>query len=245
MTRCHPNDRTAYARENRKGVKMETLTFKGKAYITDADGFLADPNEWDEDFAIGLAPTLGIPQGLTEEHWEVIHFIRETCEREGKCPLVFQTCRANKLRLKDLQRLFPAGYLRGACKLAGITYMVWNITKDKEGWFFPCQVPGHAAAPSLPEKTYTIDARGFLVNPDNWDEQYTLLKAHEMGMPEGLTERHWQVIHFLRDSFKKMGVVPTVYETCDANNLEIDDLERLFPQGYQRGAVKMAGLRVR
>jgi hypothetical protein len=38
-------------------------------------------------------------------------------------------------------------------------------------------------------------------------------------------------------NFKKKNVVPTVYETCEANDLEIDDLERLFPQGYHRGAV--------
>jgi len=229
---------------------METLTFKGKAYITDDDGFLADPNKWDEDFAIWLAPTLGIPRGLTEEHWEVIHFIRETCEREGKCPLVFQTCRANKLRLKDLQRLFPAGYLRGACKLAGITY--------KEGWFFPGLVPmgeqppalsiaekRGAADSSLSKKTYTIDARGFLLNPDDWDKRYVLLKAEEMGLLEALTGKHWEIIYFMRHSFKETGVVPTVYETCDANNLEIEELEKLFPHGYHRGAVKMAGLRVR
>ena len=224
---------------------METLTFNGKTYLTDEDGFLTDPNEWDEDFAIGLAQTLGIPDGLTDKHWEVIHFIRETCEREGRCPLVFQTCKTNGLHLKDLQQLFPTGYLRGACKLAGITYMVWNITKDEEGWFFPCLAPRRTAAITLPEKTYTIDGWGFLANPDDWDEQYALLRAHEMGLYEGLTERHWQVIHFLRNSFKKKGIVPTIYEACEGNNLEIDDLERLFPQGYHRCAVKIAGLKVR
>jgi sulfur relay (sulfurtransferase) DsrC/TusE family protein len=40
------------------------------------------------------------------------------------------------------------------------------------------------------------------------------------------------------------GVVPTVYETFVANSLELEDLERLFPDGYQRDAVKLAGLRV-
>ena len=35
----------------------------------------------------------------------------------------------NRLRLRELQKLFHAGYLRGACKLAGITYM--------EGYFAP------------------------------------------------------------------------------------------------------------
>jgi len=40
------------------------------------------------------------------------------------------------------------------------------------------------------------------------------------------------------------GLVPTLYETCTASDLELEDLERLFPDGYQRGVVKIAGLRV-
>ena len=67
----------------------------------------------------------------------------------------------------------------------------------------------------------------------------------EMGLLEALTGKHWEIIYFMRHSFKETGVVPTVYETCDANNLEIEELEKLFPHGYHRGAVKMAGLRVR
>ena len=222
---------------------METLTFKGKTYRMDTGGFLMDPDQWDEGFAIALAPRLEISQGLTRKHWDVIHYIREAYEREGTCPLVFQTCKANRLHLKDLQKLFPTGYLRGACKLAGITY--------KESCFDAGLVPigeqsiRKARPAASPEKTYTIDAQGFLANPDDWDEQYALLKAYEMGILKSLTDKHWQIIHFIRDGFKKNGVVPTVYETCEANNLEVEELEKLFPHGYHRGAVKMAGLRVR
>jgi tRNA 2-thiouridine synthesizing protein E len=36
-----------------------------------------------------------------------------------------------------------------------------------------------------------------------------------------------------------------VTETCEANDLDIDELEQLFPDGYHRGAVKIAGLRLR
>ncbi len=63
-------------------------------------------------------------------------------------------------------------------------------------------------------------------------------------MPK-LTDRHWQVIRFLRQSHEKNNLVPTVYETCEANKMDLEELERLFPDGYHRGAVKIAGLRVR
>jgi tRNA 2-thiouridine synthesizing protein E len=64
-------------------------------------------------------------------------------------------------------------------------------------------------------------------------------------MPGGLSESHWNIIHFLRDRFVKNGTVPTVYETCGDNGIDLEELERLFPDGYHRGAVKIAGLRVR
>ena len=232
---------------------MKRLTFEEKGYLVDEDAFLLNHNQWDEAFAEGIAPSLGILHRLSEKQWDIIYFIREMYARHGKCPMVYETCKANGLRLKELRELFPTGYLRGACKLAGITY--------KEGYHGSVALPARAGAiPSRPgkidalvhdrvsypsEKTYRVDVRGFLADPAEWDEQYAICKAFEMGMPELLTEEHWEIIHFIRDGFRDNGVVPTVYETCEANNLEIEALEKLFPHGYHRGAVKLAGLRVR
>jgi len=218
---------------------MTSFTFKDKAYEVDSEGFLMDFGAWDEDFAEGMAPRLEIPHGLTKEHWDVIHYIRNTFRQLGKCPLVYQACRHNGLRLKELKNLFPTGYLRGACKLAGITY--------KEGYIEYAWLPPTAEdmAPVSMDKTYQVDLRGFLANPADWDEAFAIYKAYEMKMPESLTARHWRVIRFLRDTYNKNYVVPTVYETCEANRIDIEELERLFPDGYHRGAVKLAGLRVR
>ena len=46
-------------------------------------------------------------------------------------------------------------------------------------------------------------------------------------------------------SSARAGRVATLFETCDALNLDIGELEELFPTGYHRGAVKIAGLRVK
>ena len=94
--------------------------------------------------------------------------------------------------------------------------------------------------------TYEVDARGFLVNSNDWNEYYAVFRAHEMKIPGGkLTDRHWQVIQYLRDYFETKKEVPTVYQTLEANGMELEELEQLFPDGYHRGAVKIAGLRVR
>jgi tRNA 2-thiouridine synthesizing protein E len=217
---------------------METFTFGDKTYTVDTEEFLLDYNQWDENFARGMAPKVGIIGGLSEDHWKIIHFIRDTFKETGRCPLVYETCRKNRLHLQELKRLFPAGYLRGACKLTGISY--------KEGYLDQSGLEEFAERVASPAqgKTYEIDGRGFLVNPFDWDEGFASLKAYEMKMPK-LSEKHWQIINFLRESFKKNNVVPTVYETCEVNGIELDELEKLFPDGYHRGAVKVSGLRVR
>jgi tRNA 2-thiouridine synthesizing protein E len=217
---------------------MGTFSVRGKTYEVDTEEFLSEFSQWDEDFARGMAPKVGVITGLSEDHWRIIHFIRDAFKKTGRCPLVYETTRMNRLHLQELKALFPAGYLRGACKVAGITY--------KEGYLDQSWVEDFAeqVTEGAQQKTYETNVRGFLINPSQWDKRYAAHRAWEMKMPK-LTERHWQIISFLRESFEKNNVVPTVYETCEANHIEIDELQELFPDGYHRGAVKIAGLRVR
>jgi len=141
--------------------------------------------------------------------------------------------------LGDLKRLFPTGYLRGVCKLAGVTY--------REGYFQQFWLEENIVhhTRNYENKVYAADVHGFLFNADDWDENFAIHKAYEMKMPEYLTDSHWETIYFMREHFKKTGQVPTVIETCEAAGLEIDQFEKLFPDGYHRGAVKISGLRVR
>jgi tRNA 2-thiouridine synthesizing protein E len=218
---------------------MGTFTFKDKTYEVDAEEFLLDSNKWDQDFAAGMAPWVDIHHGLTKDHWDVIHFIRKRYAETGRCPLVYQVCLVNRLSIEELEKLFPTGYLRGACKVAGVTY------RDSFAEFPIRSASPEDVPPSSPDKVYRVDINGFLVDPDEWDEPFTIAKAYEMKMKDKLTNKHWQIIDFLRKQYRQTKVVPTVYETCKANKLTIEDLERLFPDGYHRGAVKLAGLRVR
>lgn len=224
---------------------MEGTAVGAQGYHVDGDGFLVDFADWDESFAESIAPSFGIAGGLTPKHWEVIHYIRRTFLEYGQCPLVYHTCKANGLRIRDLQSLFPSGYLRGACRLAGVTY--------KQGYHGSGSLPAAAARPvaarlheaeqAAAARTYTVDAHGFLIDPGQWDEAYAAQRAAEMKV-QPLTDAHWKVLRFLRERHAVNGVVPTIYETCASNDLELEDLELLFPDGYQRGAVKLAGLRV-
>lgn len=218
-----------------------TFTYKDKGYEVDSKGFLVDFDSWDENFAEGMAPEVKIAGGLTKEHWDVIYTIRSAYKEMGRSPLLYETCKINSLRAGDLEKLFPTGYLRGACKLAGITSKVSHLGLP----YHPASSPDTISFMESYNKTYSVDMRGFLMNPDQWDELYAAHRAYEAKIPGGkLTDKHWQIIRFLRKHYKEKKEVPTVYETCRANRIDIKELERLFPDGYHRGAVKIAGLRV-
>jgi len=216
---------------------MRYFTHNGSKYKVDALGYLLDPEEWDENFAEGMAPKVRIEGGLTEAHWKVIYFIRNTFDKMNICPLVYVACKQNAIGLGDLKKLFPTGYLRGACRLAGVTY--------REGYFQKNWSEEHIVHHTrmYEKKSYETDVYGFLVNFEDWDENFAVHKAYEMKMPEYLTSKHWDIIYFMRKHYESTGVVPTVYETCENNDIDLDALERLFPDGYHRGAVKIAGLR--
>jgi tRNA 2-thiouridine synthesizing protein E len=217
---------------------MPSLIFKNKTYEIDDENFLVDPGQWDEDFAEAMALNVNIKGSLSASHWQVIRFIREAFSESGKCPMVHETCKAVGLRTLELSRLFPTGYLRGACKLAGLTYRVQQILPS----WLPEERLTKVAVP-IEDRVYRLNIWGFLVDPSDWDEDFAVHKSQEMKMLGPLTERHWQVIRFLRQYYEQMGRVPTVYETCAAVQVEIEELGQLFPDGYHRGAVKLAGLR--
>ena len=220
---------------------MKVFTYKDKSYNIDDEGFLVDYNQWDENFAILIASKLGMSEKLSEKHWTIIHFIRGSFSQNGRCPTVYETCRANELTWLELKELFPTGYHRGACLIAGLNHSDRIVNYYREpGPVRPIEQSGI----NQREKSYRIDAEGFLIDPSEWDEEFAINKALEMKIPGGLTDKHWKIIYFLRDNYQKSGIVPTVFECCESNNIDLGDLEKLFPCGYHRCAVKISGLRV-
>lgn len=218
---------------------MESFRVNGRTYETDSLGFLLRPEDWTEEFATATAPLVGIRKGLTNQHWNVLRYLRTKYGATGQCPLLYFACSDNGLSVAQLQRLFPTGYLRGACRLAGITY--------REGYLSnPCRATAEKGCPvEHAEKVYRVDVRGFLVDPSQWDSEFARHRAEEMGIHQGLTQAHWRVIAHLRVTESETGEVPTAYSLCEALGLTVEDLSTLFPSGYHRGAVKLAGLRVR
>lgn len=92
----------------------------------DAEGYLLNPEDWDEAVARELAAEEGID--LTPEHWDVLHFMRAYWSEHQVAPdvrhvqeyLAREHGMDRKTAKEHLYRLFPYGYVKQACKLAGM-----------------------------------------------------------------------------------------------------------------------------
>ncbi|TET39564.1 MAG: TusE/DsrC/DsvC family sulfur relay protein [Planctomycetota bacterium] len=243
-------------------MEKNSIRIKGKEYRLDKFGFLDSPDQWDEDFAEGIARKLGIYDGLTEEHWKFIRYLRAKFLDEETVPLVVHACAENKLRLNRLMALFPTGYFRGACKIAGISFAFMAATNmwityenivpveaerkaeeerkaEKE---LKAEEERKAEEKRKVEEEYKVTMLGFLEDFAGWSERFAHYVTRDWNLPEGLTERHWIVIRFLRDFYVTTRTIPTIYETCKTNNVSLEEFGKLFPRGYRRGACRAAGL---
>ncbi len=99
---------------------MPVLDIKGISYALNEDGFMKNPDDWNEEVAVVLAKTQEGLNELTEEHWKVIHYIRGYYLEKKLAPMVRKVCKNSGFSLKHIFELFPSGPAKGACKLAGL-----------------------------------------------------------------------------------------------------------------------------
>jgi len=98
---------------------MAEVEFGGKLLEIDEDGFIQDPESWDEAVAADLAKTEGVDD-LTEDHWVLVNYIREYYLEYQMAPMIRKVCKSTGFKLKEIYDLFPSGPAKGVCKVAGL-----------------------------------------------------------------------------------------------------------------------------
>lgn len=209
-----------------------SVSFKGKEYKLDRHGFLDPSDQWDKNFAEEMAKMQGIHGGLSEDHWKFLSYLRNKFLVEKTVPVVVLACADNQLRLSRLRALFPTGYHRGACKIAGVNF---TFMRDTNIWLTYESIPAV-------ETEHKVNELGFLQDFESWNERFSYWVVRNWNLPEGLTEGHWKIIRYLRDFYANTRNIPSVYEVCKSNSIGLDELGELFPRGYRRGACRAAGL---
>ncbi len=98
---------------------MPIFEYQDVKIDVDEDGFMQEPDKWDEAIAKALATTEGVDE-LTDEHWKIVHYLREYYLKFGIAPMIRKLCKETGFPLKRIYELFPSGPAKGACKVAGL-----------------------------------------------------------------------------------------------------------------------------
>lgn len=92
----------------------------------DAEGYLINPEDWDESIARLLAEQAGLELDATR--WSILYFMRHYLAEHQVAPdvrhvvgfMVSEYGMEKKMAKEYLFRLFPYGYMQQACKIAGM-----------------------------------------------------------------------------------------------------------------------------
>ncbi len=92
----------------------------------DIEGYLVDPEDWDERIATDLAANEDLE--LTEDYWSILNFMRAFWVDQKVAPdvrhvlafMVEEYGYDKKIAKTRLFKLFPYGYVKQACKIAGM-----------------------------------------------------------------------------------------------------------------------------
>ena len=89
--------------------------------------------------------------------------------------------------------------------------------------------------------TVEVDDEGFLLQPRQWTREIGTEIAAESGVPE-MTDRHWQVVEFMREAYLRDGAAPSIRTLGKASGVPVKELYGLFPKGPAKLAAKIGGI---
>jgi len=91
-------------------------------------------------------------------------------------------------------------------------------------------------------KQLEVNEEGFLVHPEEWNEDVAAFLAKAEENLEQLSEDHWSVIRFIRGHYLEHQNAPMVRSMCKSTGVPLKRIYELFPSGPAKGACKLAGL---
>jgi TusE/DsrC/DsvC family sulfur relay protein len=97
---------------------MPITELNGHSVHIDAEGFLTEYSEWDDDLGRVLAAQIGVD--LTEAHWKVIHFLREDYRSQGETATARRVQTVGGIPIKEQFVLFPKKPAKKMAYIAGL-----------------------------------------------------------------------------------------------------------------------------
>ena len=94
---------------------------------------------------------------------------------------------------------------------------------------------------TLATRPVEVNDEGFFLHPEEWSEEMVTDLAAKEGI-DPVTDRHWQVIRFMRREYLEKGTGPTVRVLGKVSGVPIKELYELFPKGPAKIAARIAGI---
>ncbi len=101
------------------------IEWRGKQIPTRKEGFLESVYDWSEDLAVHMAALEDVE--LTDEHWEIMHYIREYHEDYEIAPPMRMMVKVFAKKFGDenansryLHQLFPLGPAKQGSRFVGL-----------------------------------------------------------------------------------------------------------------------------
>jgi TusE/DsrC/DsvC family sulfur relay protein len=98
---------------------MPKVNLGGVEVEIDEDGFIQEPDKWNESIAEDLAKTEGA-YPMSDDAWKLVRYLRKYFLEFEIAPPIRMLTRQTGLDLKYIYQLFPGGPAKGACKVAGL-----------------------------------------------------------------------------------------------------------------------------
>jgi len=85
-----------------------------------------------------------------------------------------------------------------------------------------------------------VNEEGFLTEYDEWNETLALKLAENIGVE--MTDRHWEIVRWLRADFKEQGETATTRRTQTVGGFPTKEQFELFPKKPAKKMAYIAGL---
>jgi len=86
-----------------------------------------------------------------------------------------------------------------------------------------------------------VNEEGFLTDASQWSEDLAPVLAANIGIDE-LSERHWEVVRFLRKDYEEQGETATLRRVSTLSGVPTKELYTLFPKKPAKKMAYIAGL---
>jgi tRNA 2-thiouridine synthesizing protein E len=97
---------------------MPVTTINGRDVHVDDEGFLTEYDEWDDDLGKALAAAIGVD--MTDDHWKVVHFLRDDYKSQGETATIRRVSTVGGVPTKQLFQMFPKKPAKKMAYVAGL-----------------------------------------------------------------------------------------------------------------------------